>query len=159
MKIKDAIFILALIVVLSGCLEKRVVTLGQLGPPPKIATAAFIPQEGNSPEMDSYIQQQLLSYGVILKVPLPAGTRWSQDVDAIVVYSDVWSWDIVMYLKALTIKIFHGPTGKLLVTGRWDSAVFHEIPFSTPQEVIKELLDDMFSKWAVEKMGQARGVK
>ncbi len=149
MRINDAIVILSLVVVLSGCGTTRHVTLGQLGPQPRIATAAFIPQEGNSPEMDSYMQQQLLSYGITLKSPLPAGTRLSQEVDVIVAYSDVWSWDLLMYLNSLTINLFHGPTGNLLVTGRWDNSVFHG--FQNPRHVIKELFDDIFSKLVVSK--------
>jgi hypothetical protein len=149
MRINNAIVILALVVFLSGCATTRHVTFGQLGPQPKIKTAALIPQEGNSPEMDSYMQQQLLSYGITLKRPLPAGTRQSQDVDAIVAYSDVWSWDVLMYLNSLTITLFHGPTGNIIVTGRWDNSVFHG--FQNPRDVIKELLDDIFSKLVVSK--------
>ena len=65
MRINDAIVILALVIVLSGCGTTRHVTVGQLGPRPIIATAAMIPQEGNSQEMDSYMQQQLLSYAQV----------------------------------------------------------------------------------------------
>lgn len=149
MRINDAIVIFTLIVVLSGCGTTRHVTLGQLGTQPKITTAALISQEGNSPEMDSYIQQQLLSYGITLKGSLPAGTRLSQEVDVIIAYSDVWSWDLVMYLNSLTINLFHGPTGNLLVTGRWDNSAFHG--FQNPRDVIKELFDDIFSKLVVSK--------
>jgi hypothetical protein len=153
MKINDAIVILTLIVVLSGCTTTRYVTLAQLGPQPKITTAAFIPLEGNSPKMDTYMQQQLLSYGIMLKRPLPAGTRQSSDIDAIVEYSDVWAWDIVMYLQSLSINLFHGSTGNLIVTGRWDNSAFHG--FQDPRDVINELLDDIFSKLVVSKQAHS----
>ena len=132
------LFTITLLMSLTGCATSRNVTIGQLTPIKEIKTAARVPQEGNSPEMNSIVQQQLMIYGLSPKLDLPAATRQSQDVDLIVAYSDVWHWDMAMYLKSITINLFEGPTGNLLVTA------FHG--FQDPRDVVKELLDDMFAK-------------
>ncbi len=149
MKINNVICIIALVIILAGCATSRNVTVGQLAPQKKLTTAAFVPQDGNSPEMDSYVQQQLMAHGITPKLSLPAGTRQSSDVDVIVVYSDVWRWDIAMYLQSLTINLIDGGSGNLLATGHWDNSVFHG--FQNPRDVVKELLDDVFAKLPASK--------
>ena len=144
-----ALYIITLLVSLTGCATSRNVTIGQVTPMKGIKTVALVPQEGNSPEMDSIVQQQLMTYGISQKLALPAATRQSKDVDLIVAYSDVWHWDMAMYLKSITINLFEGPTGNLIVTGRWDNSAFHG--FQDPRDVVKELLDDMFAKLAALK--------
>lgn len=142
MKIK--ILFALLVTILSGCATSQNVTLGQIGDHKKLSTAALVQNKGNSNDMDSEIKEQLLSYGISSKLALPAGTRQSKDVDVIVEYSDVWRWDIVTYLKSLTINLFDGQTGNLIVTGRWENSALHS--FQSSKGVIKSLLDDMMSK-------------
>jgi hypothetical protein len=144
MKLRFILITIALAIICASCATSRDVLVGQLNPPSKISTAALIPQDGNSPEMDSYMQRQLTSYGIIVKPVLPAGTRQSKDVDLILAYTDVWSWDLVMYLDSLRINLFEGSSGNLLVTGTWKNSFIHSFP--NAQVVIKELLDDMFAK-------------
>jgi hypothetical protein len=155
MRLKSAIVILALFTVLTGCATSRSASIGQLAPQQeKITTAALVSQDGKCcpPEMDSYMQQQLITYGIMMKPPLPVGTRQSADVDVIVAYSDVWRWDYVMCLQSLTINLFDGSSGNLLATGRWDNPTLHEL--QNPRAIIKELLDDMFSKLPASKCGE-----
>jgi hypothetical protein len=61
-------------------------------------------EDGNSPDMNTYLTNALLKEGVSVKTPLPSGTSKSQDVDALVTYTDSWRWDIVMYLRALPVN-------------------------------------------------------
>ncbi len=56
---------------------------------------------------------------------LPAGTKTAKDVDALVSYVDVWRWDIVMYMKNLTVKFHDADTGDLLAIGEWSDSAFH----------------------------------
>jgi hypothetical protein len=152
MRLKSVIVILALFTVLTGCATSRSVSVGQLAPQQKkITTAALVSQDGQccSPEMDSHIRQQLIAYGIMTKQALPTGTRQSADVDVIIAYSDVWRWNYVMCLQSLTINLFDGSSGNLLATSRWDNATPHE--FQNPRAIIKELLDDVFSKLQVLK--------
>lgn len=141
--------IITMFVSLTGCATSRNVTIGQITPIKAINTAALVSQEGNSPEMNSIVQEQLMLYGISPKLALPDGTRQSKDVDLIVAYSDVWHWDIAMYLRSISINFFEGPTGNLIATGRWDNSLFHG--FQDPRDVVKELLDDMFAKLTVLK--------
>jgi hypothetical protein len=149
MKIGSAIGLVALVVALTGCATSQNVTVGNVAAQKKITTAALVPQEGNSADMDSQVQQQLMAYGITPKSPLPVGTRQSADVDVIVAYADVWRWDVVMYLRSLTINLFDGPSGNLLATGRWDNSAFHG--FKNSKDITKELLDDMFAKLPTAK--------
>jgi hypothetical protein len=145
---KIQLVIIMLVTILSGCATSQKVTLGQMGQHKKLSTAALVTEEGNSKDMDSELRQQLLSYGIESKQPLPTGTRQSKDIDVIVEYSDVWRWDIVMYLKSLTINLFDAQTGNLIVTGNWENSALHK--FRNSREVIKDLLDDMIAKATTE---------
>ena len=152
LRFKWVIGILILFAILTGCATSSSVSIGQLAPQQKrITTAALVSRDGKccSPEMDSYIRQQLIAYGIMTKQALPIGTHQSNDVDVIVAYSDVWRWDYVMYLRSLTINLFDGSSGNLLATSRWDNSTLHEV--QNPRAIIKELLDDIFSKLPVLK--------
>lgn len=141
--------IITLFSIFTGCATSQNVIIGQVTPPNKITTAALVPQDGNSPEMDSYIEQNLKPYGITLKDPLPAGTRQANDVDLIVSYSDTWRWDLVMYLQSITINYYDGPSGNLLVTGSWQNSGLHG--FYKPQDVINALLKEIHAKMSAPK--------
>lgn len=142
---KRLILVAALMAFLTGCATSQQVLVGQIRTQQqKLTTAALVPQDGNSPEMDSQIQQQLITYGITMKSELPAGTRQSKDVDMLVTYTDHWYWDVVMYLKSITVNFYDASTGNLLVSGRWDNSAFHSFPKS--QDVIRQLLDEMHLK-------------
>jgi len=97
--------------------------------------------------MTSVIQGVLASYGISTKPPLPAGTTKSADTDLIVSYSDVWRWDIVMYLKSLQINFVDGPSGTILATGRWENSAFHG--FQDHAAVTRGVIAEMFTKMKV----------
>jgi len=141
---KNLFGILMLATFLSGCATSQKVTLGQIDSQKKISTVSQVTQDSNSKDMDLEMRQQFSSYGIESKLPLPNGTRQSKDVDVILEYSDVWRWDIVMYLKSLTINLFDGQSGNLIVTGSWENSAFHG--FKSSRDVIKGLLDEMMAK-------------
>lgn len=89
----------------TSCATHQDVLLAKTTPPP-ITTIAQVPADGNSAEMDGLVRTSLVQNGFNVRAPLPAGTRKSDDVDAIISYVDVWRWDIVMYLQSVAIKIF-----------------------------------------------------
>lgn len=146
---KIALGVLVVTSALSGCAGSRAVTLGEFTPQKTISTAALVPQDGNSMEMDSHLQKQLAAHGITAKPFLPAGTKRSTDVDAIVTYRGVWGWDFVKYLSSLTINLFDAPSGKLLASGRWSNAFLHGYP--DEQEVVKEMMDDIYAKLSPAK--------
>lgn len=94
--------------------------------------------------MDINVTEQLIVNGFSTQPPVAAGTRKSTDVDMLVAYSDVWRWELVMYLKTLNINIFDAKTGNLIVTGRWDNSAFYGVQNATG--VVKELTDEMLAK-------------
>ncbi len=80
------------VMALTGCATSQHVTMAQHEVVRQPATGALVPSEGNSPDMDAAIRSSLLAHGVALQPKLPAGTRKSPDVDAIVEYTDIWRW-------------------------------------------------------------------
>jgi hypothetical protein len=104
----------------------------------------MVPSDGNSADMDAAVKAALSNQGLAAKPPLPAGTRKSADVDMIVSYTDQWRWDLVMYLRWVSIEMYDSESGNLLATARWDNSVFHG--FQDYKTVVKGLVDDMMAK-------------
>ncbi|MES2535847.1 MAG: hypothetical protein V4632_08230 [Pseudomonadota bacterium] len=136
----------AAVLALTGCATSQSVTLGTTNPPKAFGSgaASLIPQEGNSASMDINVTQYLQASGISVKAPVAAGTRQASDVDMLVAYSDVWRWDLVMYLKTVNVNIFEAKSGNLVVTGRWDNSPLHG--FQDPNQIIKELMSEMMAK-------------
>ena len=128
---------------LSACATHQDVLLAK-PVPPSIVSVAQVPSDGNSEAMDGALRNALVQNGFTLRAPLPAGTRQSSEVDAIVSYVDVWRWDIVMYLQSVAVKIFDARNGDLLVTGDWKNSAFHG--FQDEKRVVSELVAEMTAK-------------
>lgn len=131
-------------VLMTGCATSQNVTLGQLSAPQSLSSAALVPQEGNSSDMNENMRAAMLSQGLAPQAALPAGTRKSTEVDALVSYTDSWRWDLVMYLRSLTINIFDARSGNLLAMGRWDNSAMHTFPDS--KLVTQNLMAEMLGK-------------
>lgn len=136
--------LLVAVVMLTGCATSQTVMLANLTPPANVGSAALVPQDGNSPTMDAHVTQQLQLNGLRVQAPLPAGTRKAEDIDMLVTYGDVWRWDLVMYLKDITINFFDAKSGNLLVSGRWENSALHG--FQDASGVVKGLMDEMMAK-------------
>ena len=134
---------------MTGCATSQNVTLTQSSPFKPITTAALVPQDGNSSVMDTNLQAALMTQGVTPKTALPATTRKSAEVDAIVTYTDVWRWDVIMYLKSITINVSDAASGNLLAMGRWDNSAFHG--FQDAKQITSDLVTEMFAKLKVGK--------
>ncbi|MGY1457898.1 hypothetical protein ACW5F0_04515 [Luteimonas sp. A534] len=134
---------LAAALFLSACATHQDVLLAKSAPP-AIVSVAQAPAEGNSAEMDVAVRNALLANGFTVQAPLPAGTRTSDGVDAIVSYVDVWRWDIVMYLQSVAVKLFDAKSGDLLIAGDWKNSAFHG--FQDEARVIQDLIGEMTAK-------------
>jgi hypothetical protein len=131
-------------IVLSGCATTRdVIPHGSI-PAGTYRTAALVPQEGNSPEVDGYIMDALAGHGIAMLMPKSPGTTKAEDVDLLVSYLDVWRWDLTTYLKSLRIDLFDARTGTLLVSGNWKNSFAHGL--QRGKDEAKELLDDMIPR-------------
>jgi|GEM_PF-1749855 len=135
--------IIAAVLFLPACATHQDVLLARSAPP-SIVSVAQVPSDGNSAEMDVSVRNALIENGFNVRAPLPAGTRQSDDVDAIVSYVDVWRWDIVMYLQSVAIKIFDARNGDLLIAGDWKNSAFHG--FQDESRVVRDLVTDMTTK-------------
>jgi hypothetical protein len=130
--------------VLSGCATSRnVIPYGSI-PAGTYRTAALVPQEGNSPEVDGYVKDALARHGIAVMLSKSPGTMKAEDVDLLVSYQDVWRWDLVMYLLSLRIDLFDARAGTLLVSGSWKNSPMHG--FQRGEDEAKDLLDDMISR-------------
>lgn len=118
--------------------------LAKATPTHQVKSVAQALQEDNSSDMNTNLQTALSKEGLTIKTPLPTGTRKSSDVDAIVSYSDVWRWDLVMYLKSVSIQLFDAQSGDLLVSGNWNNSAFHG--FQDSKVVVQNLVSEMFDK-------------
>jgi hypothetical protein len=136
-------------VLLVGCSTTSNVMVGNPDQIKPIHTVAFVPQGGNSSDMDGYIQRDLRSRGIDVRATAAPGTRKMADVDAVVGYSDTWRWDLVMYLKSLDLDIFDADSGSLLVSGHWENSALHG--FQDPAGVVKQVMDEMFRKMGGSK--------
>ncbi len=141
--------LLAFSALATGCATSQNVTLGQLEPARAITSAALVPQDGNSAAMDDHVRTALMMQGVTARETVYPGTRQSNRVDAIVGYTDVWRWDLTMYLRSLTIQVFDARTGNLLAMGRWDNSAFHG--FQDAGQVTRTLMNDVFAKIRTQK--------
>jgi len=146
--IRTSLLVLSL-VVMTGCATRQEVLLAKAQPTKTVATVARVPDEGNSSTMDLHLEQALVAEGLQVRGALPAGTRKSGEVDAIVSYVDVWRWDLVMYLHSLNVKIFDAASGDLLVTGQWRDSAFHG--FRDAKLVTQQLVSELLAKLRAAK--------
>ena len=144
MTIPGSILALFAAFALVGCATTQEVTLAKSAPTKPIVTIAQVPKADNSEDMDAHLAAALLKEGMTLEARLPAGTRKSARVDAIVSYSDVWRWDVAMYLKSLSIQIHDAQSGLLLASGEWKESALHG--FRDAGEVVRNLVHEVFAK-------------
>ena len=143
--VRRSIAIIALsCMAVSACSTNQAVLIAKAAPDRKVVTVARMPEEDNSPQMDGYLESALQKQGLEIKAPVPAGTRKAAGLDAIVSYVDVWRWDIVTYLKQLTVRLYDATTGDLLATGEWKDSPLHG--FRDPDLAVQGLVSEMFSK-------------
>ena len=129
---------------LSGCATSTSVLTSVAPRPPSIQTAAFVPDHGNTPEMDENLKQQMAAQGIRITTLLPVGTKSTKLADLMVSYMDEWHWDVVNYISMLTVNLYDGETGAMLVSGRWKEADLHT--FHNPNTLLNELLTEMISR-------------
>ncbi len=141
------VVVVAALLTLAGCATTQNVQLATQTPQKSFATAALVPQDGNSAAMDGHVRTALLRKGLNVKAPLPVGTRQSSDVDLIVTYVDVWRWDLAMYLSSVDVQLFDAATGNLVALGRWKDSPLHG--FRDHASVVGGLMDEVLTKAGV----------
>jgi hypothetical protein len=139
------IFLFAMLIGgLSACATSQQVSLVKQNIPRNMTTVAQVRQADNSADMDQNLQHAVLDAGLQLKPALPEGTVRSGGSDALISYRDVWRWDVVMYLQAVSINLFDARSGDLLVTGTWQNSALHGYP--NAGKVVDDLVKTMAGK-------------
>ena len=138
-------FALTLALVASaGCSTTQQVTLAKSTVAKQISSVAQVSADGNSVQMDTNLEAAVTKNGLSLKAKLPAGTGKSKDADALISYVDVWRWDIVMYMKNLTVKLHDAESGDLLAIGEWSDSALHG--FRDARLVMEGLVAEVLAK-------------
>ena len=140
----SAFALICTLFLLSGCSTTQAILLAKSNPIKMVHTVACSPGDSDVADMNKNVDDAFAAQGIQIKAVLPPETRKSPDVDAIYVYSDQWRWDLVMYLRALSINIFDAESGDLLVTGNWHDSTLHG--FRDAREVSHNLVADMIAK-------------
>ena len=128
----------------SACSTTQEVTLTKTSTPKSIASVAQVLDADNSNQMNSNLASALQKEALTIKPTLPQGTKTSAGVDALISYVDVWRWDLVMYLKNLTVKLHDAETGDLLVLGQWSDSPLHG--FRDAKLVMEGLVAEVMAK-------------
>lgn len=131
------------LVLLAGCSTTQEITLGA-AVQKNLSTIALVPSDGNSSQMNSLLEAALLKEQLTVVGALPPGTRTAPGIDALVSYTDIWRWDLVMYLKHLTVQLYDAQTGKLLALGQWSDSPLHG--FRNPKTVMEGLISDLVAR-------------
>ncbi len=135
---------LVLSISFAGCSTTQQITLGKANHDKAIQSISQVLDEGNSPQMNDNLAISLQGQGLTVKPTLPQGTAKSQESDALISYVDVWRWDLVMYLKNLTVKLHDAGTGDLLAIGQWSDSPLHG--FRDSKAVMDGLVTEMLAK-------------
>ena len=139
-----AFSLISTLLILSGCSTTQDILLAKSSPTKAVQTIARSPGDSDAADMNKNVDDAFAAQGIEVRAVLPPQMRKSADVDAIYVYSDQWRWDLVMYLRALSINIFDAESGDLLVTGNWHDSTLHG--FRDAREVSHNLVADMIAK-------------
>jgi hypothetical protein len=131
------------LVLLAGCSTTQEITLGA-AVQKNLSTIALVPSDGNSSQMNSLLEAALLKEQLTVVGALPPGTRTAPGIDALVSYTDIWRWDLVMYLKHLTVQLYDAQTGQLLALGQWSDSPLHG--FRNPKTVMEGLISDLVAR-------------
>lgn len=132
---------------LAGCGGTYTVTRMHGKPPEQLRSVAIAPQSGNSAEVTGYVSEALAARGVEVRGEVASAGFRSEYADGVVSYSDVWRWDLAMYLQSIKINLYNASSGALLVSGRWEDSFFHA--YHRGDSVSKELLTRMFAELEV----------
>lgn len=131
------------LVLLAGCSTTQEITLGA-AVQKNLSTIALVPSDGNSSQMNSLLEAALLKEQLTVVGALPPGTRTAPGIDALVSYTDIWRWDLVMYLKHLTVQLYDAQTGQLLALGQWSDSPLHG--FRNPKTGMEGLISDLVAR-------------
>lgn len=137
---------------LTACSTTQDVLIARTGPTKTITTVARSPGDDNSSDMDTNVELALAHEGLTVRPPVAAGVRQAPNLDAVVSYAGTWRWDIVMYLKKFTVRMYDASTGDLLASGEWSNSALHG--YQDAKTVVQDVISDMMSKLRARGAGK-----
>lgn len=138
--------ILALLIstFLVGCSTTQDVVLVKPSAAKAISSVTQMPEKGNSPEMDANLRLAIEKEGIQFLGIGAQNAQTSANSNAVISYVDVWKWDLMMYLNSISIRLFDGSSGDLLVTGEWRDSDLHG--FRDAKLVVENVVHEMLQK-------------
>jgi hypothetical protein len=139
-----SLLVLTAAVFMTGCTTTQEVIIAKAEPTKRISKVIQVLDADNSVQMNGNLEAALQKQGFATKAPLAVGTRKSAEADALISYVDVWRWDLVMYLRSLSVRLYDAQSGDLLASGEWKDAPMHG--FRDAKVVMDGLVTEVFSK-------------
>jgi len=140
-----AAFALVVSTLLPACSTYKNVVVPHNSNPAEWKTAVLLESAGNSNEMDENLRIAMYKNGIdLLPRDATPGSSSATNADILVKYTDVWAWDLAMYLSTLDITFYNRKTYAELAKGEWHNSLFHG--FHDAREVAIELVDAMFAE-------------
>jgi hypothetical protein len=137
-----SISFLAALAILSGCSTINPASALPGSNLRDLKAAYVVTHGGNSADMDSYVQESLITRGI--RVRAGPETSIPNDVDFYVTYSDSWRWDLTMYLKELHIHFYDAKSGALIASGSFSNSLLHSFP--DPGKKVSEVIATMYGE-------------
>lgn len=136
------IFLLSLLLFLSGCVNQSVATLSPGTNLSKAKSFYVVSLPADKRSIDKLICDQLIKMGYAARSgpELPAA---QYNADVVVTYGDKWAWDMTMYMLELSITFRDPASGYPLATGK---AMHGSLSRRSPQAMVEETLGLIFNK-------------
>jgi len=135
-------FTIGIMLLLVGCASTTSMVVDPGSRVPQYDSAYVVKHGGNSSDMDDALTTALLKQHLNVKSGNKAPVSSMQQY--IVTYSDHWYWDLVMYLKAVSISIKNGTNHNIIAQGSWENSFLHSYP--DVNEVMENLVHKLFQK-------------
>ncbi len=139
-RIVQAISIVALLIMFSGCANRAVVDRHPSFSIENIRTLHIKNSDGGGDELIPLITTKLNELGY---TNVTFGDEVPLDADAVLTYRDKWMWDITMYMIELTITVRDKDSWIPLATG---NSMHTSLTRKSEEEMVEEVLTNIFTK-------------
>lgn len=109
-----------------------------------LSTVYVVSHGGESRGVDASIQADLFRRGYVVTTG-PEGSA-PKDADLLVRFTESWSWDFTMYLKAASILCYDGRTGTLIASGDWRNGGGLGHGWPSTDSIVARILDSIVQK-------------
>lgn len=140
-------FVLAAVVlaaVLSGCATVKTTVSRPI--PFKEPVTVISDRELDDWKIHNLIVSQLQSRGYQVR---DGGDAKTNPATTVFRYNDRWSWDIIMFLRNLDVRLVDGKTGDIYASGGYAAGLFHLLPASS--SATQDIFENLEAKGAFKR--------